>query len=29
MAVVRVEEHELVWIVFWQSEEFIRTRGTC
>ncbi|WP_405469905.1 YrhB domain-containing protein [Streptomyces canus] len=27
MAVVRVEEHELVWIVFWQSEEFIRTRG--
>ncbi|WP_328780033.1 YrhB domain-containing protein [Streptomyces canus] len=27
MAVVRVEELELVWIVFWQSEEFIRTRG--
>ncbi|MCX5254918.1 YrhB family protein [Streptomyces canus] len=26
MAVVHVEEHELVWIVFWQSEEFVRTR---
>lgn len=25
MAVVRVEEHELVWIVSWQSEEFVRT----
>ncbi|MFF4835359.1 hypothetical protein [Streptomyces sp. NPDC001315] len=24
MAVVRVEEHELVWIVSWQSEEFAR-----
>ncbi|MFG2791938.1 YrhB domain-containing protein [Streptomyces sp. NPDC048419] len=23
--VVRVEEHELVWIVHWQSEEFART----
>ncbi|MFF0086696.1 YrhB domain-containing protein [Streptomyces canus] len=27
MAVIRVEEHELVWIVFWQSEEFVRTRN--
>ncbi|WP_307709845.1 YrhB domain-containing protein [Streptomyces sp. V1I6] len=27
MAVVRVEEHELVWIVSWQSEEFARTRN--
>ncbi|MFB6673089.1 YrhB domain-containing protein [Streptomyces sp. NPDC056390] len=26
MAVVHVEEHELVWIVSWQSEEFVRTR---
>lgn len=26
MTVVRVEEHELVWIVFCQSEEFARTR---
>ncbi|MDH6436945.1 hypothetical protein M2158_005486 [Streptomyces sp. SAI-144] len=26
MAVVHVEEHELVWIVYWQSEEFVRTR---
>ncbi|MBW8802223.1 MAG: hypothetical protein JF597_54555 [Streptomyces sp.] len=26
MAVVDVEEHELVWIVSWQSEEFVRTR---
>ncbi|WP_319365398.1 YrhB domain-containing protein [Streptomyces scabiei] len=26
MAVVRVREHELVWIVSWQSEEFVRTR---
>ncbi|MGW4300945.1 YrhB domain-containing protein [Streptomyces sp. NPDC004376] len=25
--VTRVEEHELVWIVFWQSEEFVRTRN--
>ncbi|MFF3358188.1 YrhB family protein [Streptomyces sp. NPDC002917] len=28
MAVVRVEEHELVWIVSWQSEEFVRTRNS-
>ncbi|MFF4899750.1 YrhB domain-containing protein [Streptomyces sp. NPDC001068] len=28
MAVVRVEEHELVWLVFWQSEEFARTRDS-
>ncbi|MFJ9008178.1 YrhB domain-containing protein [Streptomyces canus] len=27
MAVVRVVEHELVWIVFWQSEEFVRTQN--
>ncbi|KUM84980.1 MULTISPECIES: YrhB domain-containing protein [Streptomyces] len=26
MAVVSVEEHELVWIVHWQSENFVRTR---
>lgn len=26
MAVVSVEEHELVWIVSWQSEDFVRTR---
>ncbi|MFE1836675.1 YrhB domain-containing protein [Streptomyces sviceus] len=26
MAVVRVEEHELVWIVYWQPENFVRTR---
>ncbi|MFI1212604.1 YrhB domain-containing protein [Streptomyces sp. NPDC020802] len=26
MAVVRVEEHELVWVVSWQSEEFVRSR---
>ncbi|MEV0223162.1 YrhB domain-containing protein [Streptomyces sp. NPDC050704] len=25
MVVVHVEEHELVWIVPWQSEEFVRT----
>ncbi|MGW4195802.1 YrhB domain-containing protein [Streptomyces sp. NPDC005004] len=25
--VTHVEEHELVWIVFWQSEEFVRTRN--
>ncbi|MFD6191616.1 YrhB domain-containing protein [Streptomyces sp. NPDC060275] len=25
MAVVDVEEHELVWIVYWTSEEFVRT----
>ncbi|MFF2520220.1 YrhB domain-containing protein [Streptomyces sp. NPDC058086] len=28
MAVVRVEEHELVWIACWQSEEFVRTRNS-
>ncbi|MFD3505218.1 YrhB domain-containing protein [Streptomyces sp. NPDC058676] len=28
MAVVRVEEHELVWIVSWQSEEFVRTQNS-
>ncbi|MBM7440516.1 YrhB domain-containing protein [Streptomyces sp. HB132] len=28
MAVVDVEEHELVWIVSWQSEEFVRTRNS-
>ncbi|MFF7858981.1 YrhB domain-containing protein [Streptomyces sp. NPDC007904] len=27
MAVVRVKEHELVWIVSWQSEDFVRTRN--
>jgi hypothetical protein len=26
MAVVDVEEHELVWIVSWASEKFVRTR---
>ncbi|MFE6867745.1 YrhB domain-containing protein [Kitasatospora sp. NPDC057692] len=26
MAVVSVEEHDLVWIVYWSSEEFARTR---
>ncbi|PJE98060.1 hypothetical protein CUT44_02125 [Streptomyces carminius] len=26
MAVVDVEEHELVWVVSWTSEEFVRTR---
>ncbi|MEF3117585.1 YrhB domain-containing protein [Streptomyces chrestomyceticus] len=26
-AVTRVEEHELVWIVHWTSEEFARTRN--
>lgn len=25
MAVADVEEHELVWIVYWTSEEFVRT----
>lgn len=25
-AVLRVEEHELVWKVYWQSEEYARTR---
>ncbi|RZU23512.1 immunity protein 35 of polymorphic toxin system [Streptomyces sp. BK239] len=28
MAVVDVEEHELVWIVSWQSEDFVRTRNS-
>lgn len=28
MAVARVEEHELVWIVSWQSEDFLRTRNS-
>ncbi|WP_405864404.1 YrhB domain-containing protein [Streptomyces sp. NBC_00005] len=28
MAVVDVEEHELVWIVSWQSEGFVRTRNS-
>lgn len=28
IAVVRVKEHELVWIVSWQSEEFARTRNS-
>ncbi|MEV6589915.1 YrhB domain-containing protein [Streptomyces acidicola] len=28
MAVVDVEEHELVWIVSWQSEEFVRTQNS-
>ncbi|MFF0836639.1 MULTISPECIES: YrhB domain-containing protein [unclassified Streptomyces] len=28
MAVVRVEEHELVWIVSWQSEEFVHIRNS-
>lgn len=28
MAVVSVEEHDLVWIVSWQSEEFVRTRNS-
>ncbi|MFD7407788.1 YrhB domain-containing protein [Streptomyces sp. NPDC059866] len=27
VTVVDVEEHELVWIVYWQSEEFVRTRN--
>ncbi|MEU0950065.1 YrhB domain-containing protein [Streptomyces canus] len=27
MAVISVEEHELVWIVYWQSENFVRTRN--
>ncbi|MFJ9718438.1 YrhB family protein [Streptomyces sp. NPDC101213] len=26
MTVTRVKEHELVWIVSWQSEDFVRTR---
>ena len=28
MAVVDAEEHELVWIVSWQSEEFVSTRNS-
>ncbi|WP_030542459.1 YrhB domain-containing protein [Streptomyces albus] len=28
MAVVRIMEHELVWIVSWQSEDFVRTRNS-
>ncbi|WP_327749872.1 YrhB domain-containing protein [Streptomyces europaeiscabiei] len=28
MAVIRVKEHELVWIVSWQSKEFVRTRNS-
>ncbi|WP_406445522.1 YrhB family protein [Streptomyces sp. NBC_00631] len=28
MAVVHIEEHELVWIVSWQSEDFVRTRNS-
>ncbi len=28
MAVVRIEEHELVWIVSWQSEDFVRNRSS-
>jgi hypothetical protein len=28
MAVVHVEQHELVWIISWQSEEFVRTRNS-
>ncbi|WP_367997394.1 YrhB domain-containing protein [Streptomyces sp. GMY02] len=28
MAVVRVEEHELVWIISWQSEDFVRTQNS-
>ncbi|WP_030861268.1 YrhB domain-containing protein [Streptomyces sp. NRRL S-37] len=28
MAVTRVEKHEPVWIVSWQSEEFVRTRNS-
>ncbi|MER8193421.1 YrhB domain-containing protein [Streptomyces microflavus] len=27
MAVVDIEEHELVWIVHWTSEEFVRTQN--
>ncbi|MGW5116447.1 YrhB domain-containing protein [Streptomyces noursei] len=27
MAVAHVREHELVWIVSWQSEEFVRTQS--
>lgn len=28
MAVVCVKQHELVWIVSWQSEDFVRTRNS-
>ncbi|MGW6008062.1 YrhB domain-containing protein [Streptomyces sp. NPDC055210] len=28
MAVVHVEKHELVWIVVWDSEEFVRTQDS-
>ncbi|MFF4362065.1 YrhB domain-containing protein [Streptomyces sp. NPDC001604] len=28
MAVVDVKEHELAWIISWQSEEFVRTRNS-
>jgi len=28
MAVVGIKEHELVWIVSWQSEDFARTRNS-
>lgn len=28
MAVVRVKKHELVWIVSWPSEDFVRTRNS-
>ncbi|MGA5565977.1 YrhB domain-containing protein [Streptomyces platensis] len=28
MAVARVREHELVWIVSWTSEEYLRTRNS-
>ncbi|MEN1882434.1 YrhB domain-containing protein [Streptomyces mirabilis] len=28
MAVVHVGQHELVWIISWQSEEFVRTRNS-
>ncbi|WP_335936463.1 YrhB domain-containing protein [Streptomyces sp. PTD5-9] len=27
MAVAHVEQHELVWIVSWTSEEYLRTRN--
>ncbi|MEU8948642.1 YrhB domain-containing protein [Streptomyces sp. NPDC048489] len=27
-AVIRVDEHELAWIVSWQSEEFVRSRNS-
>ncbi|MFE9539645.1 YrhB domain-containing protein [Streptomyces sp. NPDC006691] len=28
MVAVRVEEHELVWVISWQSEKFARTRNS-